>query len=233
MCALSYSAVLFGFIPSCSSPIFSVVMLAMTHRPMTHQRQRESDASPAAEARRDCTRLTLWQLFPTYHKLQVTLKRAISRKLSVCEVQNLKQVWAGVKLKPFVKMDYASQSKNIARFIKSNEKVLIWIEQYYDSLLVIASSSGCLKQNLKFSFMRFKYFWILISLLPIGVITMETFVALSICPNFQATTLSEPNTNITVLQNTAIKTNFQMTPWVKVNPGFNRVYERFPQKRNV
>lgn len=62
------------------------------------------------------------------------------------------------------------------------------------------------------------------------VITMETFVALSICPNFQATTLSEPNTNITVLQNTAIKTNFQMTPWVKVNPGFNRVYERFPQK---
>ena len=171
MCAApspSYSAVLFGFIPSCSSPIFSVVMLAMTHRPMTHQRQRESDASPAAEARRDCTRLTLWQLFPTYHKLQVTLKRAISRKLSVCEVQNLKQVWAGVKLKPFVKMDYASQSKNIARFIKSNEKVLIWIEQYYDSLLVIASSSGCLKQNLKFSFMRFKYFWILISLLPIG-----------------------------------------------------------------
>jgi len=62
---------------------------------------------------------------------------------------------------------------------------------------------------------------------------METFVALSICPNFQATALSEPNTNITVLQNTAIKTNFQMTPSEKVNPGYNRVYERFPQIRNL
>jgi len=62
---------------------------------------------------------------------------------------------------------------------------------------------------------------------------METFVALSICPNFKATALSEPNTNITVLQNTAIKTNFQMTPSEKVNPGCNRVYERFPQIRNL
>jgi len=63
---------------------------------------------------------------------------------------------------------------------------------------------------------------------------METFVALSICPNFQATVLLEPNTNITVLQNTAIKTNFQMTSSEKVNPGYNsRVYERFPQIRNL
>jgi len=38
---------------------------------------------------------------------------------------------------------------------------------------------------------------------------------------------------ITVLQNTAIKTNFQMTPSEKVNPGYNRVYERFPQIRNL
>ena len=62
---------------------------------------------------------------------------------------------------------------------------------------------------------------------------METFVALSICPNFQATVLLEPNTNITVLQNTAIKTNFQLTPSTKVNPGYNRVYERLHQIRNL
>ena len=70
-------------------------------------------------------------------------------------------------------------------------------------------------------------------LLPIGSLSMETFVALSICPNFQATVLSEPNTNVTVLQNTAIKTNFQLTSSTKVNPGYNRVYERFHQIRNL
>ena len=59
--------------------------------------------------------------------------------------------------------------------------------------------------------------------LPIGSLSMETFVALSICPNFQATVLLEPNTNITVLQNTAIKTNFQLTPSTKVNPGYNSI----------
>lgn len=63
------------------------------------------------------------------------------------------------------------------------------------------------------------------------VITMETFVALSICPNFQASALSEPNTNKHYCTSKYCnKTNFQMTPWVKVNPGFYRVYERLPQK---
>jgi len=127
-------------------------------------------------------------------------------------------------------MDYASQSKNKARFIKVMKsfdlnRAIRWF--------IVGNSYSSSWNVDKINFYGIQRFLNPDKLLPIGSLSMETFVALSICPNFQATVLSEPNTNITVLQNTAIKTNFQLTPSTKVSPGYNRVNERFHQIRNL